>query len=75
MDTSGMNERQLDDDRCSGTITWVRTKFLKSKGINRKNKIQIQRSNIGFFNYLKYLANESKAEKWVKRRVTRLLVF
>ena len=54
----------------SGIITWVCTKFLKSKGINRKNKIEIQRSDIGFFNYLKYLANESKAEKWVKRLVT-----
>jgi hypothetical protein len=55
---------------CSGIITWVLTKFLKSKGINRKNKIEILRSDIGFFNYLKYLANESKAEKWVKRLVT-----
>jgi len=29
--------------------------------------------NIGFFNYLKYLANESKAEKWVNNLVMCLL--
>ena len=56
-------------------LYWHSYKFLKSKGINRKNKIEIQRSDIGFFNYLKYLADESKAENWVKRRVTVWLVF
>ena len=46
--------------------------LLKKNRIeNRKKKIEILRSDIGFFNYLKYLANESKAEKWVKRHVTR----